>query len=103
LLFSSAGGPAPYSSLFKAFPASRPEAVQNRHNRQGGLLAHTLSVALPWPQKRPFAAAAQGNHGERLKSHGDGRLLLPSALLVTVQTQLLAAFVFVNFCLAAFF
>jgi hypothetical protein len=54
-------------------------------------------------KKRPFAAAAQGNHGERLKSHGDGRLLLPSALLVTVQTQLLAAFVFVNFCLAAFF
>jgi hypothetical protein len=31
------------------------------------------------------------------------RLLLPGALLVTIQTQLLAPFVLVNFCLAAFF
>jgi hypothetical protein len=34
---------------------------------------------------------------------GDGRLLLPSALLVTVQAQLLAPFMFVDFCLTAFF
>ena len=32
-----------------------------------------------------------------------GNLLLPGALLVTMQTQLLAPFVFVDFCLAAFF
>jgi hypothetical protein len=32
-----------------------------------------------------------------------GRLLLPGALLVTMLTQLLAPFVLVNFCLAAFF
>jgi hypothetical protein len=37
------------------------------------------------------------------KSHGDGRLFLPGALLVTVQAQLLAPFMFVDFCLAAFF
>jgi hypothetical protein len=54
-------------------------------------------------QKRPFAAAAQDNHRERLKSHGDGRLLLPGALLVTVQAQLLAPFMFINLGLAAFF
>jgi hypothetical protein len=30
-------------------------------------------------------------------------LLLPGALLVTIQAQLLAPFVFVDFCLAAFF
>lgn len=30
-------------------------------------------------------------------------LLLPGALLVTIQAQLLAAFVFVNFSLPAFF
>jgi hypothetical protein len=34
---------------------------------------------------------------------GDGRLLLPGALLVTVQAQLLAPFMFVDFCLTAFF
>ena len=30
-------------------------------------------------------------------------LLLPGALLVTIQAQLFAPFVFVDFCLAAFF
>jgi hypothetical protein len=30
-------------------------------------------------------------------------LLLPGALLVTIQAQLLAPFVLVDFCLAAFF
>jgi hypothetical protein len=54
-------------------------------------------------KKRPFAAAAQDSRRERLKSHGGGRLLLPGALLVTVQAQLLAPFVFINLCLAAFF
>jgi hypothetical protein len=38
-----------------------------------------------------------------MKSHGDGRLFLPGALLVTVQAQLLAPFMFINLCLAAFF
>ena len=32
-----------------------------------------------------------------------GDLFLPGALLVTIQAQLFAAFVFVNFSLAAFF
>jgi hypothetical protein len=32
-----------------------------------------------------------------------GSLLLPSALLVTIQAQLLTPFVFINLCLAAFF
>jgi hypothetical protein len=31
------------------------------------------------------------------------QLLLPGALLVTVQAQLLAPFMFINLCLAAFF
>jgi hypothetical protein len=35
-------------------------------------------------KKRPFAAAAQDNHRERLKSHGVTELFLPGALLVTV-------------------
>jgi hypothetical protein len=38
-----------------------------------------------------------------VKSHGDDRLLLPGALLVTIQAQLLAPFMFVDFCLTAFF
>jgi hypothetical protein len=54
-------------------------------------------------KKRPFATAAIDNHRERLKSHGGADLLLPGALLVTVQAQLLAPFVFVYLCLAAFF
>jgi hypothetical protein len=48
--------------------------------------------------------AEQDNHRERLKSHGDDRsLLLPGALLVTIQAQLLAPFMLVDLCLAAFF
>jgi hypothetical protein len=39
---------------------------------------------------------------ERVKNAQD-RLLLPGALLVTIQAQLLAPFVLVDFCLAAFF
>jgi hypothetical protein len=53
--------------------------------------------------KRPFAIAAPDNHRERLKSHGGTELLLPGALLVTVQAQLLAPFMLVDLCLAAFF
>jgi hypothetical protein len=54
-------------------------------------------------KKRPFAAAAQNNHRERLKSHCAGRLLLPGALLVTVRAKLLAAFMFVDLRFTAFF
>jgi hypothetical protein len=53
-------------------------------------------------KKRPFAGINK-HHRERMKSHGDDRLFLPGALLVTVQTQLLAPFVFINLCLSAFF
>jgi hypothetical protein len=38
-----------------------------------------------------------------LKSQAAAGLLLPGALLVTVQAQLLAPFMFVDFSLAAFF
>jgi hypothetical protein len=44
-----------------------------------------------------------GSRRKRLKSHGGDRLLLPGALLVTIQAQLLAPFVFINLCLTAFF
>jgi len=47
---------------------------------------------------------ASGNalNGKRISGQ-KGNLLLPGALLVTMQTQLLAPFVSVNFRLAAFF
>jgi hypothetical protein len=54
-------------------------------------------------KKKTFAAAAQVSRRERWKAQGDGRLLLPGALLVTIQAQLLAPFMFVDLCLAAFF
>jgi hypothetical protein len=54
-------------------------------------------------RKKTFATAAQDSRRERLKSHGVTELLLPGALLVTVQAQLLAPFMLVDFCLAAFF
>jgi hypothetical protein len=54
-------------------------------------------------KKKTVRAVARANHRERLKSHGGTELLLPGALLVTVQAQLLAPFVFVDLCLAAFF
>jgi hypothetical protein len=37
------------------------------------------------------------------KSHGDAGLFLPGALFVTIQAQLLAPFMFIYLCLAAFF
>jgi hypothetical protein len=39
----------------------------------------------------------------RTLKNARGRLLLPGALLVTIQAQLLAPFMLVDFCLAAFF
>jgi hypothetical protein len=46
------------------------------------------------------AAMAAGR--ERV-NNARGTLLLPGALLVTIQAQLLAPFMLVDFCLAAFF
>jgi hypothetical protein len=40
---------------------------------------------------------------ERMIGTARRKLLLPGALLVTIQAQLLATFVLVDFCLAAFF
>jgi hypothetical protein len=51
---------------------------------------------------KAFAAAAIAAARERSKN-ARGRLLLPSALLVAIQAQLLAPFMLVDFCLAAFF
>jgi hypothetical protein len=47
-------------------------------------------------------ASGNGLNGRRI-SRQKGNLLLPGALLVAMQTQLLATFVTVNFGLAAFF
>jgi hypothetical protein len=38
-----------------------------------------------------------------MNHNAPAELLLPGALLVTIQAQLLAPFMFVDFCLAAFF
>jgi hypothetical protein len=54
-------------------------------------------------KKRPLAVAAWQPPRTAVKSHGVTELLLPGALLVTIQAQLLAPFVFINFCLTAFF
>jgi hypothetical protein len=55
-------------------------------------------------QQIPFAAARWATARERMNHNArDRKLLLPGALLVTIQAQLLAAFVLVDFCLAAFF
>jgi hypothetical protein len=53
--------------------------------------------------KKDIRGERTGHRRERLKSHETGRLLLPGALLVTVQAQLLAPFVFIDLCLTAFF
>jgi hypothetical protein len=54
---------------------------------------------------RAKALAARRGDGRRPRTREEcaGRLLLPSALLVTIQAQLLAPFVLVDLCLAAFF
>jgi hypothetical protein len=41
--------------------------------------------------------------GRERPKNARGRLLLPGALLVAIQAQLLAPFMLVDFCLAAFF
>jgi hypothetical protein len=41
--------------------------------------------------------------GRERVNNAQGRLLLPGALLVAIQAQLLAPFMLVDFCLAAFF
>jgi hypothetical protein len=56
----------------------------------------------PFARTKTFAAAAIAAVRERTKL-ARGRLLLPGALFVTVQTQLLAPFMLVDFGLAAFF
>jgi len=46
---------------------------------------------------------ALGRRRERMNETARRKLLLPSALLVTIQAQLLAPFMLVDFGLAAFF
>jgi hypothetical protein len=55
-------------------------------------------------RKRPFAAGCtMAAARERMKGTARRKLLLPGALLVTIQAQLLAPFMFVDLGLAAFF
>jgi hypothetical protein len=54
-------------------------------------------------ENRPGDCFKCNRRGRLIKIATGDRLLLPGALLVTMQTQLLAAFVLVNLCLAAFF
>jgi hypothetical protein len=54
-------------------------------------------------QKKTVRGSCANNHRERLKSQHSGSLLLPGALLVTIQAQLLAPFMLIDFCLTAFF
>jgi hypothetical protein len=53
------------------------------------------------PAPRSVAKARGGREAEAVSRRQ--QLLLPGALLVTIQAQLLAALVLVNFRLAAFF
>jgi hypothetical protein len=55
-----------------------------------------------WNNKPRTTARKSGRRRGRILKF-PGELLLPGALLVTIQTQLLAAFVFVDFRLTAFF
>jgi hypothetical protein len=55
------------------------------------------------PNKRPFADGCQGARPRTDELNRNAELLLPGALLVTIQAQLLAPFMLVDFCLAAFF
>jgi len=55
-----------------------------------------------------FCAKQNHSHGlqpqtVRMPKMNAGSLLLPGALLVTMQTELLPSFMLVDFCLAAFF
>jgi hypothetical protein len=59
-------------------------------------------VKFPLGTMPPLTSAL--NATARKRTHGDrSKLLLPGALLVAMQTQLLAPFVLVDFRLAAFF
>jgi hypothetical protein len=58
---------------------------------------------IPW-QKKPFAdGCPRATARERMNGTARRKLLLPGALLVTIQAQLLAPFMFVDLGLAAFF
>jgi len=65
-------------------PAGRANATRENANAKGS------------------AAAAMAARRERVKN-ARGSLLLPGALLVTIQAQLFAPFMLVDFRLAAFF
>jgi hypothetical protein len=52
--------------------------------------------------RKSIRGAARAAGRERV-NNAQGRLLLPGALLVAIQAQLLAPFMLVDFCLAAFF
>jgi hypothetical protein len=54
-------------------------------------------------RKKTARGGAVTTARERMSHNARAELLLPGALLVTVQAQLLAPFVLVDFCLAAFF
>jgi hypothetical protein len=54
--------------------------------------------------KRPFAGGCiAATARERMNDTARRKLLLPGALLVTIQAQFLATFMFVDLGLAAFF
>jgi hypothetical protein len=53
-------------------------------------------------RQKAIRAVVQRNRARRT-GKACGRLLLPSAFLVAIQAQLLAPFVAVDLCLAAFF
>jgi hypothetical protein len=55
-------------------------------------------------KQRPFAGGCKNATArERMNGTARRKLLLPGALLVTIQAQLLAPFMFVDLGLAAFF
>jgi hypothetical protein len=53
--------------------------------------------------KKNARVNCRGNRARADERNRKAELLLPRALLVTIQAQLLAPFVLVDFCLAAFF
>jgi hypothetical protein len=53
--------------------------------------------------KKRSRTAARSDRPRTDELNRNAELLLPGALLVTIQTQLLAAFMFVNFRFATFF
>jgi hypothetical protein len=53
--------------------------------------------------KKTVRVNCRGNRARTDERNRRQKLFLPRALLVTIQAQLLAPFVLVDFCLAAFF